>query len=204
MKKLAIDIVLLPPDEIMDIAIELNKPWVKGVDDEIALSKTKCFPHITLVMGVISINQIQEVKVGIEKIAKTFSPFSLQITSIETTNRPDGRKISSLIINKDPTLQQLHETVMDKLVPLFTYDDVSKDMFYRPPPVNRIPQYWVKGYVKTSVRKKYHPHITLGLGVPDNIDLPISFKVSKIALCHLGNYCTCRDILASALLQKTL
>ena len=195
MKK-AIDIVLLPPEDIMDFAIRLNKPWVKGIDDEIELNKKNCLPHITLAMGLMDDSRMEEVKTIMADVAGFFSPLDLEIISVEITTRSDGRKMSGLQIKRSPELQKLHETVMDKLVPLFTYDDVAKEMFYSPPPVNMVPNWWVKGFAKTAVRDKYRPHITLGMGVPEKIDLPVDFAASRLALCHLGNHCTCRKILA--------
>ena len=85
MKK-AIDIVLLPPEEIMDLAIGLNKPWVKGIDDEIALDKKTCLPHITLAMGLIEPDQIATVEKAMRGIAQQFSPLSLKIIAANTLN----------------------------------------------------------------------------------------------------------------------
>ncbi len=40
----------------------------------------------------------------------------------------------------------------------------------------------------------------IGIGEVENeicgIEFPIQFTASKLALCHLGNYCTCRKILS--------
>lgn len=195
MKK-AVDIVLLPPEKIIDFAIQLNKPWVKGIDDEIELTTNSCLPHITLAMGVMDDSQFDEVKEVMNGIVDQFSQLELKIVGVEVSERPDGRKMSGLEIEKSPELLKLHNDVMDKIVSLFTYDDIAKEMFYSPPPVNQIPMWWVEGFAKTSVRDKYKPHITLGMGVPENIDLPMKFTASRFTLCHLGAYCTCRDILA--------
>jgi len=83
------------------------------------------------------------------------------------------------------------------MISVFTYDGAQKEMFYSPPPVNEIPLFWVKGFAKTSVRENYRPHITLGVGKPKQAIAPVQFTTSKLALCHLGNYCTCRDVLWS-------
>lgn len=195
MKK-AIDIVLLPPAEITELAVKLNEPWVKRIDDEIELNKNTCLPHMTLAMGVMDDSQLNEVKNIMAEIATQVSALELKIIGVNVNEHPDGKKMSGLEIERSPELQKLHEFVMDKLVPLFTYDDVTKEMFYSPPPVSSIPLHWTEGFVKTLVREKYWPHITLGLGVPENTDFPINFTASRFALCHLGTYCTCREILA--------
>ena len=85
--------------------------------------------------------------------------------------------------------------VIGHLSPLFSYDDVTKEMFYSPPTVNAVPQWWVKDFVRTKILENYHPHITLGMGVLLGLNLPISFIASRLALCHLGTHCTCKKIL---------
>lgn len=194
MKK-AIDIVLLLSNEMMNFTISLNKPWVQGIDDEIALNNNSCLPHITLAMGVIKDSQLENIKKIMQRIAKDFSPLQLSIIDTHASTRSDGRNMSSLTVEKSPELFSLHEAVMDKLVPMFTYDDVTTDMFFSPPPVVTLPLWWVKDFVRTSVRENYNPHITLGMGMPENLKLPISFTASRFAVCQLGNYCTCRKIL---------
>ena len=95
-------------------------------------------------------------------------------------------------------LQKLHEAILNEMSSIFTYEGVQKEMFYSPPPVNEIPLFWVKGFAETSVRENYKPHITLGVGEPKQAVSPVQFTASKLALCHLGNHCTCRDLLWSA------
>lgn len=58
MTKIAIDIVLLPPEEIMNKAIEINQQLA---DDGIKLNKKDCLPHISLCMGVISEEDLPEI-----------------------------------------------------------------------------------------------------------------------------------------------
>ena len=41
------------------------------------------------------------------------------------------------------------------------------------------------------------PHITIGYGELSHFLFPEEFTASKLALCHLGNHCTCRRVLAS-------
>ena len=195
MKK-AIDIVLLPPEEIMDLAIGLNKPWVKGIDDEIALDKKTCLPHITLAMGLIEPDQIATVEKAMRGIAQQFSPLSLKIIAANTLNLEKIRSISELVIERSAELQRFHEAVMDQLAPRFTYDDVRKEMFYSPPVLPKVPGWWLNGSVKILVREKYPPHITLGLGKVKPLAQPIHFVASRLVLCQLGIHCTCRKILA--------
>ena len=56
---------------------------------------------------------------------------------------------------------------------------------------------YIKAFPTKSSFENYVPHITLGA---DSIDLEtgsFEFVSQELALCHLGNYCTCRKVLLS-------
>ncbi len=198
MNKIAVGIVLIPPNNIVQFAIDINKTFPETNTENYILHTKTCIPHITLLMGLIMKEQVPEVGRKLGSLAEKFSALNLKITHTKTSARPDGKKLSGLEIEKTPELQKLHETILDQMSSVFTYDSVEKEMFYTPPPVNEVPMFWVQGFAKMSVRENYKPHITLGVGEPKQEIAPVQFTASKIALCHLGNYCTCRDVLWSA------
>jgi hypothetical protein len=58
---------------------------------------------------------------------------------------------------------------------------------------------WIRTYPQKSSYENFRPHITLGYGqVPPGLSFPIPFTAARLALCHLGNHCTCREMLAAA------
>ena len=199
--KIAVDVVLILPDEILQLAININKSFPETAEENYVLDTKTCIPHITLLMGLILREQLPEVSGKLTALAEKFSALNLQITGFTASPRPDGKILSTLVIKKAAELQKLHETILDEMSSIFSYDGVEKEMFYSPPPVNEVPLFWVKGFAKTSVRENYKPHITLGVGEPKLLSVPVQFRASKLALCHLGNYCTCRDVLWSAKLK---
>jgi glycosyltransferase domain-containing protein len=197
--KIAVDVVLLPPDEITDKAIEVNQVLLKTFDKEIVLNKENCFPHISLAMGCIKRDDIPEIDTILKDIIENFSPITLTISDIHIGVIPTGEKVSGFGIEKTKDLQLLHETVMNKLSPYFTYD-VSLDMIYALPnqQAEETTTHWIKNYPKEASFEKFFPHITIGIGEVEGeacgVKFPIKFSVSKLALCHLGNYCTCGKI----------
>lgn len=199
--KIAIDVVLIPPDDIIQYAVDINKTFPETRAENYVLDAETCIPHVTLLMGLITREQVSEVGRKLGELAKKFSAPALTITHVKSSARPDGKVLSGLEIEKTPELQKLHETICDEMASIFTYEGVTKEMFFTPPPMNEVPMSWVRGFAKTSVREKYKPHITLGVGGPKQEVTPVQFTASKLALCHLGNYCTCRDVLWSALLS---
>ena len=100
-------------------------------------------------------------------------------------------------MEKTEELQLLHEAVMERLSPYLSCD-VTGDMVCAEGEVEESTLLWIKNYREKSSFGKFFPHITIGYGEPSNfLSFPIKFAASRLALCHLGNHCTCRKILVS-------
>ena len=186
MSKIAIDIALLPPEEIMDKAIEINNQLA---GDLIKLNKKSCLPHISLCMGVAKEENLLKIKEVINEIEKDFSELSLTVSKIN-----DEHICFEIKNNED--LQKLHEAIMTKLLPYLSYD-ATTDMCFSPPPVAEKTLFWINNYKDKFCFQNFYPHITLGTSKLKGEELNIDFTASKLIVCHLGNYCTCRKILYS-------
>jgi len=187
MSKIAIDVVLLPPKEIMDLCIKLNKT-ITGFR-KIELDKEKCLPHISLCMGTLDEKDIPKVRKIIGAISRPGAILNLEIYEIR--NKEDN---SNFAIKKTEELQQLHEKIMKKLE-FFTSNEATLEMLFTPPTPEERTLFWINNYREKFSFRNFYPHITLGLGpMTPNIPFPIRFKASRLALCYLGNYCTCRKI----------
>ncbi len=201
MAEIAVDVVLLSSEEMADKAIAANKELLKQCADKIVLDKENCLPHISLAMGCIDERDIDNIEKVLQTIAKQSSLGQLNIIGIHTETNSAGEKVSVLQIEKTEALQSLHEEVMQKLAPYFSYD-VTADMVLSPPMAGEPTLLWIKNYPEKSSFEKFFPHITIGYGGINNFSFPVKFTASKLALCHLGNHCTCRKILASVELQS--
>jgi len=207
MAEIAIDVVLLPLEEMADKAIAANKELLKQCADKIVLDKENCLPHISLAMGCIDERDIADIEKILQAAAKQSSLGQLNIIGIHTGTNSAGEKVSVFQIEKTEALQLLHEEVMQKLAPYFSYD-VTADMVLSPPMAGESTLAWIKNYPEKSSFEKFSPHITIGYGEINDYSFPIKLTVStarcpveKLALCHLGNHCTCRKILASVKLE---
>lgn len=196
MSKIAIDVVLLPDTPMAQQAIEISKLQSEQFSDKIVLNEKNCLPHISLAMGVLEITKLSGAEKILTTIASTFAKFELVADSYRGSEITSGDIVSEFTIKKIPELQSLHESIMAKLEPFLSYD-VSIDMVYSPPAVEEITLHWIKNYKNRSSFEKFEPHITLGFGELKEVKVPIDFTASTLALCHLGNYCTCRKILFS-------
>ena len=196
MSKIAVDVVLLPSDEMMDKAIQVNAELVKKFSSEIVLNKENCMPHISLAMGCINERDIASIKMLLELIAELKPTLPLTVTGIRTSINARGEKVSVFQIEKTKELQSFHEKVMKKVTLYFSYN-INSDMIYGDEDVAETTLLWIKNYPEKASLENFFPHITIGYGQIENHSLPISFTASQLALCHLGNHCTCRKILVS-------
>jgi 2'-5' RNA ligase len=201
MAPIAVDIALLPSEEMMDRAIEANKHLLKQCPDKIALDKENCLPHVSLAMGCIDEEDIGKIGDILQNVAESCSPGQLSVAGIQTGTNAGGEKVSVLQLKKTKPLQLLHETVMRRLAPYFSHD-VTADMVLSPPAADKATLLWIKDYPEKSSFEWFSPHITLGYGQIDNISFPATFAAPRLALCHLGNHCTCKRVLFSVGLRS--
>jgi len=196
MSKIAVDVVLLPSDEMMDKTIRANAELVETFDKKIVLNKENCLPHISLAMGCIDERDIAPIGRLLELAARECPLGELTVTGIRTSTNARGEKVSVFEVEKTRDLQLLHEKIMKKMMPYFSCD-VTGEMIYGDEEVAETTLQWVKNYRKKAGLENFFPHITIGFGEIESEAFPTTFTASKLALCHLGNHCTCRQILAS-------
>ncbi|MBA7712681.1 hypothetical protein ES703_121667 [subsurface metagenome] len=201
MGRKAVDVVLLPDDVMTDKAIEANKELVEKFGEKIVLNKQDCLPHISLAMGCIDEKDIDAIERVLKAIAEKTSLPELSVIGILTSTNSAGEKVSVLEVEKTKELQSLHEEVMGQLGPYLSYD-VTKDMIHHSQGVSESTLLWIRNYRDKSSFVNFSPHITIGYGRIENGPFPIRFGASQLALCHLGNHCTCRKILLSTRLGQ--
>lgn len=188
---IAVDVVLLPPVEVMDRAIEINGQLLGTSGSDIVLDREKCLPHITLAMGCMNEDDLGKVNEILAGIAGSFPPLSLKTVSSK------GGK-AWIKIEKTRDIEVLHEIVMIRLSSFFSYK-AARDMVFEEEgeEVNDLTLDYIKKFFTDSSFENYAPHITVGKGDMDVEVETFDFVSAELALCHLGNYCTCRKVLLS-------
>jgi len=202
MAKIAVDVVLLPSEEMADKAIAANKELLRQYAHKIVLDKESCLPHISLAMGCIDETDIDEIDTILRTIGEESSLGQLTAAGIHIGTNRAGEKVSVIEIENTEALQSLHEEVMHRLAPYFSYD-VKAAMVLSSSETSESTLDWIKNYPEKSSFEKFFPHITIGYGEINNFSFPIIFSASKLAVCHLGNHCTCRKILSSTNFTKS-
>jgi hypothetical protein len=181
--KLAIDIVLLPPEEIMDYVIEINKTEVSKGE----LNKIDFLPHISLAMGVVEESNLEELKTIVEGLLT--HPIKLQLDKFYFVEDYTKERSYGILI-KGEELQKMHEELMDKTKDLFSYDATIENIFNQEAEPSAI-----NDFKEKYAFENYEPHITVRCNEVNGELERKEFTVNKIAICHLGVSTTCRKIL---------
>ncbi len=195
----AVDVVLLPNEPMADRVVEANRQLVEEFGSEIVLNKESCLPHISLAMGCVDERDIASVEKILQSIANKSHPGDLTVSGVRITGS-GSEAVSAFVVEKTEELQLLHEEVMEKLA-AYLSSDVTADMIYGDEEVAERTLEWIRNYRQKSSFANFWPHITIGCGEIEDRSFPIKFAASELALCHLGNHCTCRKILVSIKLK---
>ncbi|MDI3507222.1 MAG: hypothetical protein PWR21_1253 [Methanoculleus sp.] len=194
----AVDVVLLPPGPIMDMAIGVNRTLLAGnADGGIRLDRETCPPHISVAMLPARREDIPEITAKVDRIARRCSPMTLTADAVAKHRASTGETVSVFHILRAEILQLFHKTVMNALKQ-YPAPSAGPPMFVGETSASSVD--CLLRFPKTAAYEHYSPHITLGLGdlpglIP-GIGFPIRFEVTRAAVCHLGNHCTCKRVLA--------
>lgn len=201
MKRFAVDVVILPPDPVMDLALEWNQLLCNTHPTNIVLDKLHYLPHITMAMGCLPADQLEHANALLQSIASRHHVLELQVPHLKTVDTSSGDTIVTFDIDLSTELAALHESIVTAFSPLLSRDVTEADI-YDPPPIEPSALDWINHYIPHYCFQHFWPHITLGFGeAPANFKA-YSFKASRLAICHLGNHCTCRSILGEAFLTS--
>jgi 2'-5' RNA ligase len=195
MTKLAVDIVLLPEEAMRDYAIAANTEIVAKFGSEIILNKKDCLPHISLAMGCVERKYITDVGKALQPLV-AITPRRLKLVGIQKSTNLSGEIVSVLKVERSDLLQTLHEKICDAVKPWFTCGAAAE--MIAGGQVSPSTLRWIKEYPVKSSHCNFSPHITVGYGDLTDRTLPADFAVRHLAMCHLGNHCTCKKILWSA------
>ncbi|MDN7024993.1 2'-5' RNA ligase family protein [Methanoculleus sp. FWC-SCC1] len=202
---LAVDVALIPPGPVIDEAIRINRALLAGNSaGEIRLGRQACIPHITVAMAAVRRENLGEVEAAVGRIARHCTPMTLTIDAIEHSAISTGERVSAFHVLRPEIIQLFHKTVMST-VSRYTVPEAAPEMF-ADETVSPSSADCLRGFRERSSFAQYSPHITLGFGEIEpylpGLDFPLRFEATRVAICHLGNHCTCKEILAEFELKR--
>ena len=187
----AIDIALLLPDALGHSLTTLNQT-LQAPPDEFRFDSTH-LPHLTLVQQFAKRHNLEAIASVVDDVIQHHSPLALA-----TTHVARAQVSSTLGVELTPELATLHRRLMERLEPFC--DDVDRDEAHdafvtdgngpRPADIE-----WVAMFRERSALQRFDPHITIGAGALGTSVTPTPFVASRLAICHLGRFCTCRRVL---------
>lgn len=186
---IALDIVILPPEDIMDEIVGINRELLSQYPSDLRLNKTDCLPHITLMQAVFKRTDLPEINRTLEEIAKNTSSFDLA-----GSIGPFNERIVSLQIESNRQIQDLHQAVMENLKTLSLSVKVETGQFYGTNIASSALAY-VENFSQLYAYDKFNPHVTLGHGQAVKDKRRFSFKAERLAICQLGAHNTCAKLL---------
>lgn len=185
-KKIAIDIVLLLPPEIIEKCVSVNSK----LDNSKYVSFSDGYnPHITLGMGCVWKKDLENLKIEIDKLTLNIKKLYLTIPDFT------GKSFFSFVIASSAELTELHKSIMDIMKKFSSYGDADFTMFNESEKVKEDSSLvkWISNFNTEHAFDLYDPHITLGKGEKPVFDFPINFEVSKVGLFHIGQRGTCKE-----------
>ena len=191
---LAVDVVLLPEGRVADKAIELNQRLVGRFGAEIVLGRKVCLPHITLAMGCIEEEDVGAAAEALDELAQKVEMGVLEIMGVAVNVNSRGEKVSSLEVVKSEGLMRLHREVMERMARFFR-GPARAEYIAGGGEIAETTLEWINNYREKSSFERFWPHVTLGYGEFEEEAFAREFRAERLALCHLGNHCTCAKVL---------
>lgn len=189
MSILAIDVAVLVPNPIATIAVRGSRELAAGQPAALHLDDTH-HPHITLAQQFIDQSRLSDLLEELDRLLRHEPGVALRLAGASA-----DRGTIALLVDDSPDLQRLHEAVMDAIEP-FESPDGGADAFQSDGETIRAQDVdWVRSYRENSAYAHYRPHVTLGHGARVPQVESIEFGATRIAVCRLGRFCTCRAIL---------
>jgi 2'-5' RNA ligase len=185
-KLVALDVAILPPADVARRAMEYSAALPQEEEPALQLDDSR-LPHITLTQQFVREEELETAFGQIDEVLRDRTAFTLHVTGGEKS----GHTVW-MTIERTPEIIELHEALLEALrgverpggTPAAFVDDArAADVL------------WVAGFRLKSSFGSFTPHITLGHGGEPPSIAPFSFEARTIAACHLGRFCTCRQVL---------
>ncbi len=188
--KIAIDIVLIPPQEIIDLATNLNDQF--SDKNQYISFREGYVPHISIGMRVISTSDLKLLENEIKNLASKTLLLDVSIEKLGAILL-ENKKLFDLSLNESKDLVEIYNSC-EKILSKYNKYPALPAMFTEPEKVDELTTMWVDNYPSKS--GIFKAHITLGAGQLPSVVNILHFKINTIAIFQLGPYCTCKKELA--------
>jgi len=198
MSKIAIDVVLLPPKEIIDVCFDINKRAFGSGKGRFRMSENDFIPHISLAIGCVEEKILEKVIEEVKLVVLKQNSLKLIIEKIGMFIREDGDR-GFLKVKVSEELRELHEKVLREVSDCFVGCDSANVLIEgEVTGMGKSTRNIINNYSEFYSGKKYNAHISLGCFDSDvfveGVNFPISFVAEEMAIFRVGDGCTCREL----------
>ena len=184
---IALDIAILPPPDVSERAIALSAA-LPPTESQGLLLGSDFLPHITLTQQFVPTDAIDALMAAVDRVVHDHRALHLRVTG-----GGKGRNSVWMSIERAPAIVSVHERLMQATAS-FELGDGDALSFVGEAARERDVR-WVTGFRRESSFDRFAPHITLGHAPAPPAIEPFDFVAMRIAMCHLGRFCTCRRII---------
>jgi 2'-5' RNA ligase len=203
--RIAIDIALLLPKAVNERVKSANAALLAERPEGFRFDESH-LPHITLVQQFIRRANISALIERIDPILRGMQPLALRVTGVGSS-----ATAAHFAIEKTSEMDELHRTLLDAVQPFevasgaaaafYSRDERALEPVHEPARDKDVA--WVSQFRSYASYDRFTPHITLGIGPPPGFREPFEFTADRVALCHLGRFCTCRVVLREWTLETS-
>lgn len=201
-KTIAIDVLLLLPQNISEQAILLNTAILKNNPDNFTLDKNH-IPHITLLQCYVNQSDLPKIKLVLNGLYKMIEQENLWAIELQY-KKDQPQSFASIGLEKSSALMEIHKKTIALLQPYFTAGG-SQNAFVPTQDGSPIDQFtidYIPKFVSHYSYENYNPHISLGVSETSVLDYlaktefrEIHFKSPAVAVYQLGKFGTARKLL---------
>ncbi len=184
----AVDIAILAPETVARPARAISQALSGRRSGALTLDD-RHIPHVTLAQQFVEHARLPDLEAALDGLLRHEPPLLLRVTGFTTR----GSTVY-FAVEGSPDLLRLHEQVMDAVEPFEAPEGTPHAFADDGETIRSQDVDGVRNYRESAAYTHFRPHVTLGHGlVPDEAP-EISFRADRVALCHLGRFCTCRAV----------
>lgn len=201
-KTIAIDVLLLLPQNLSEEAILLNTAILKNNPDNFTLDKDH-IPHITLLQCYVHQSDLPKITAELKGLYKIIEKENLWANELQY-KKDQPQSFASIGIEKSGALMEIHKRAIVLLQPYITTSG-SQDAFIPTKDGSPIDQFtidYIPKFVSNYSYENYNPHISLGVSETSVLHhlaktefREMKFKAPAVAVYQLGKFGTARKLL---------
>lgn len=201
-KIFAIDVLLIPSEEMVAQAIQLNKLMKENNPETIKLDENHV-PHITLLQCFIKEEDIPKINKALDGLFETIAKDSLKAESLFYYEEKE-ESFAMIRVEKSAHLMEIHKKTIELVKPYIVKNGSEKSFVQNPDgsPISESTVTYVPEFVEKYSYENFDPHISLGVAQKTLLDSlaqhvfkPIHFKASSVSVYQLGDHGTAQKLL---------